>query len=74
LPDGTRLRASGKTPAPSTRRATGRESLLQKELHTHRAFDSEQAGPNEKAPTGSALVEPGNGLEPSTPSRGIGRL
>src|SRR5262249_27740451 len=67
---------SGKTRARTVdgRRAAYRESMLHQELHTHRTFDNEQVGPSEKAKTCSALAERRYGLEPSTPSRGIGRL
>jgi len=41
---------------------------LHKRLHTHRMFDEEQVGLNEKAPTCGAFAEPSDGLEPSTPS------
>ena len=56
------------------RRAAYRESLLHKELHTDHTFDSEHVGPNGKAATCSAPAEPFDGVEPSAPSRGIGRL
>jgi hypothetical protein len=39
-----------------------------KRLHTHRTFDAEQVGLNEKAPISGAFAEPSDGLEPSTPS------
>jgi hypothetical protein len=41
---------------------------VQKRLHTHRAFDDEQDGLNQKAPTCGAFAEPSSGLEPETPS------
>src|SRR5207248_6043076 len=49
-------------------RSPSRTRKLHKRLHTHRTFNNEQVGLNEKAPTCGAFAEPSDGLEPSTPS------